>query len=412
LLVSESGTGVRVWDPSSGRLVMVLKEFKWIPGYLSHKVRALPSPRGRYVAVLSDVTPRERSGCGTCDAFAPDDRPKDVEIFETSGWKSIRKQRIEWNEWFWWNGDDRFAVMTRTHRSLAVPRGWLYRSGDPDRQLPPPPPFRIEHWHVEAGLLGKCELSIPTGFASEVSPDHRLMAVWDDRDPSGGTIRILELETGRERQRFVCDDPCRNALFSPDGRYLLGYHPAVPLYLWDVRGLHTAAADVQPAANLEREWHRLADADPAIAFRAIQTFARLHQESVSFLGESLHAVPVPEPATTDRLVASLGAADFRERERATTELEEIGKPALTALRAAARLPSPEASRRAIDLIQKIESGPTPPAELRAIRAVEAVEWMGTAEAEALLRVWAAGAPGSRLTEDAKSALARLGKPGR
>jgi hypothetical protein len=45
--------------------------------------------------------------------------------------------------------------------------------------------------------------------------------------------------------------------------------------------------------------------------------------------------------------------------------------------------------------------------LRLARAVEALERAGTVEARNLLKKLAAGQPGARLTEDARSALTRL-----
>jgi hypothetical protein len=49
-------------------------------------------------------------------------------------------------------------------------------------------------------------------------------------------------------------------------------------------------------------------------------------------------------------------------------------------------------------------------KLRAIGGVEVLEYFGTAEATQRLETLAKGAPGSRLTEAAKAALARLGLP--
>jgi hypothetical protein len=43
----------------------------------------------------------------------------------------------------------------------------------------------------------------------------------------------------------------------------------------------------------------------------------------------------------------------------------------------------------------------------AVRAVEAVDWIGTPEAVQLLKAWAGGTAGVRLTEDPSTALARI-----
>jgi hypothetical protein len=48
-----------------------------------------------------------------------------------------------------------------------------------------------------------------------------------------------------------------------------------------------------------------------------------------------------------------------------------------------------------------------PAEAIQARAATAMELAGTVAAKKLLADWAAGAPGARLTQDAKAALVRL-----
>jgi RNA polymerase sigma factor (sigma-70 family) len=61
-----------------------------------------------------------------------------------------------------------------------------------------------------------------------------------------------------------------------------------------------------------------------------------------------------EAARLARLVEQLGSDKFADRERASKELDQIGAPALDALRKAARDDDPERKRRAEDLIKKIE----------------------------------------------------------
>jgi len=73
--------------------------------------------------------------------------------------------------------------------------------------------------------------------------------------------------------------------------------------------------------------------------------------------------------------------------------------------------SAEARQRLDKLIAALVRDPTPE-EIRAGRAVRAVELAATPEARALLREWAAGAAGMRLTDDAAAALGRLEKAGR
>jgi hypothetical protein len=71
------------------------------------------------------------------------------------------------------------------------------------------------------------------------------------------------------------------------------------------------------------------------------------------------ALPTPAADKADagrvaELVKQLGSAKFEERERATQTLDEIGLPALEALRQAAKSDDAETRRRAQDLVSRIE----------------------------------------------------------
>jgi hypothetical protein len=62
------------------------------------------------------------------------------------------------------------------------------------------------------------------------------------------------------------------------------------------------------------------------------------------------------------------------------------------------------SRRAAGILKQLEKGS--PVDLRPMRAILAVEAMDTAEATRLLEEWSRGAPGARLTVEARAALER------
>jgi hypothetical protein len=74
-------------------------------------------------------------------------------------------------------------------------------------------------------------------------------------------------------------------------------------------------------------------------------------------------------------------------------------------------PSAEMRQRIKHLLDKLRGATDSPEALRAMRAVEALEQVGTPEARRMLGGLAKGAPGARLTTEAKAALARwTGRP--
>jgi hypothetical protein len=109
----------------------------------------------------------------------------------------------------------------------------------------------------------------------------------------------------------------------------------------------------------------------------------------------------------DRLIGHLDSDDFAVRERATRELEKLDTTIEETLRQAIeRSASTEVRTRAKAILVKLDLSPSP-ALLRQLRAIELVERIGTPSARRLLATVAGGAPGAKLTYEAKAALQRL-----
>ena len=386
-LATSDGDTVRVYGISAREPVLDLgpgplyyHQFKGLRNWSREtRIGCHASPDGRYLAVIDYKDHRS---------------PQVVSILSTSTWRSIWGLEINQNEWFNWNTGDRFTVSTQQHSTSYSASG---------NQI-----YRAVQWDVRAGGMSSRTVQLPDRTRRVVSPNGRMIATWGETgEEDGYPIRVFEVESGRERHRFVCDDPCQSAFFSPDGRFLIGHHPGASYLIWDVRGTRTGSPEPAALQNLDRACADLASDDAPTAFRAVRFLADVPDRAVPFLRAKLAPVAPPDPATVGRLVTALGAENYREREDAEKELERLGKPVLAPLRVAANGPAPEVRRRALDLIHRIGNKvPTAP-HLVPVRAVEAVEWMGTAEARALLASWAEGAEGTRLTFEAQAAHARI-----
>jgi hypothetical protein len=111
------------------------------------------------------------------------------------------------------------------------------------------------------------------------------------------------------------------------------------------------------------------------------------------------------------LVADLNHDEFAVREKATDELEKLGRVAEPALRQAlTEMPPLEARRRIERILGKLPGTvPWPVERLRVLRAIDALEKMGTAEARRVLEGIAKGAPDAGLVADAQGSLDRLAR---
>jgi hypothetical protein len=268
------------------------------------------------------------------------------------------------------------------------------------------------------------------------------------------SIQLWELATGKERRRFQGQDPGRGffVTLSPDGdsvvatgeRWLCAWdahtgqlirrvsgHSGITFHAaWSADGRRLATVNTDTTgliwdagqflakpgrdaaltdARLEKLWAVLLDRDAREPGAAIEELSRSPQ-AVAFLKARLQPVPRVPPERLAALLADLEDRRFHVREAAAADLKRLAELAEPALRDhLVKSKSLEAQRRMQLILDAIEYPPLSPDALRVLRCLELLERRGTPDALALLRIMAAGADGARLTEAARSAVARLDK---
>ncbi len=163
--------------------------------------------------------------------------------------------------------------------------------------------------------------------------------------------------------------------------------------------------------ELEASWDHLADVDAALAYQAICRLIAHPKETVAFLGSKLKPAAV-DFKRIDRYIRELDDNNFDVRKTAREELgkmEEAPEPKLRQVLAGK--PSLEMRRRVEELLKEIARNKLEPSaqQLRPVRAAEVLEHIGTPEAKEIVDRLAQGAPGLRLTEEAKGSLERMKK---
>jgi WD40 repeat protein len=343
--------------------------------------------------------------------------PPYLDVYETTAKKKLRSVEEQ----------DRGAIAFTPDGLLVMAGGDAVRLVDP----------RTGQTHRLASWTGTFDVRQVV-----LSGDGRLMAVLGDR-----LVYVLERLTGDVIAKMAIPEQFgwKSAAFTVDGRLLLA-GPSSVLDLGsgaclceeesscavalspDARTLALAQDDTsiliydvpQPK---QRKSPRPNDRRLASLWDDLGGSARRALEGTAILADhpdlTLPLLRVRlKPTTTKvsrRLVDGLDAEDFAVRQAASTELSallEKGEPGcLEMLREAAmNYPSLEGRLRARRLVAPYASKAwTPTGEaLRGARAVAVLERIGDAEAVALLKKLAAGAPGFQ-TAEAKAALERLGR---
>ena len=234
------------------------------------------------------------------------------------------------------------------------------------------------------------------------SPDGRTLV---SGDWVSGTVHLWELATGQHFHQYVGHKGrVRDLAFSADSSLLLTASEDTTALVWDMTGRLTAAkAAPLSAMELEARWADLAGEDAVRAQSAVRKLVTAPVQAVAFLGKQLKPAPAPDAKRIGQLIAELDSKQFKTREEAMRELEDMGDVTTPELQKAidgnATL---ELKQRLQRLLEKFSSFQ----RLRTLRAVQALEQMGTPAAVALLERLAGGEPIALQTREALAAVNR------
>jgi hypothetical protein len=264
-------------------------------------------------------------------------------------------------------------------------------------------PDAVQLWDLQPGRP-PVNINVSGVTTLAFSPDGKTLAT-GAKDHS---IRLWEVATGKERLRLPGTKGCPAALaFSPEGDRLLAADTGAGISFHRTRPVPSACWAGLTARELDHLWEDLADADAAVAFRAMATLRSAAEKAGPYLAARLSPVRVV-PERIRKRIAQLDDTRFAVRQRAEEELRELGDAAEAGLlRALETWPSLEVRRRVEIVLEALAHRPISRERLQVMRALEVLETIGNRQARQILRSLAGGLPEARITEEARRAMQRL-----
>jgi hypothetical protein len=221
-------------------------------------------------------------------------------------------------------------------------------------------------------------------------------------------VLLWELASGRERGWVA--DGSRAVRFAPDGKSLLLGIKNNKVVVQKLAALAPPTrGGIAPATDPSTLWSDLIGTDATRAYRAVWQLAAAPERALPVLRDNVRpARPPVDPAVIDRLIADLDSNSFSVRQKASEELEQLGRQTEPALRKVlGSRQSLELTKRVERLLNRLSERGLAPEAVRITRAVEALEHINTSEARGLLETLAAGLPGHVTTDEARAALTRM-----
>ncbi len=255
----------------------------------------------------------------------------------------------------------------------------------------------------------------PTAVAT--SSDGRLLA-WAKGD-SQRTIHVYDALAGKEIASFLGGHQGQiNCLrFNLDDERPVLYSGSADstVLAWDLREAMTAFKKSTPrltAEEIERVWLELGADDPAVMHRVLWTLSTAGETAVTTLAKHLKPAPVDRELgpRVEKLIAQMDDDQFAVREQASQDVSDLGEGVDPFLRLAlADTDSAEVRHRIRRLLSDLSGKPlvVDPNQQRALRAIQVLEEVGDEQAREVLERLATGEPAARMTQEAKSALARI-----
>jgi WD40 repeat protein len=247
----------------------------------------------------------------------------------------------------------------------------------------------------------------PATVRELAAPDGRFAVVSLD-----GLMRLGDMRTGQVLgERRGLEKTITSVVLSPDGsRLVTGLENRTAL-IWDVAELMKKKAEPPAGQALKTPdelWASLAGSNASEAHESIQALRTMPDAVIGLVRKRLWTEMPADPMRVAKLITQLDDRRFHKREQAMRELQAMGTAVEAALKKVAETDiSLDAKRRIKTLLEGMGLIVPTQEQVFAVRMVEVLELIGTGEAKKLLGELANGQAETRVTEEAKLALARL-----